>query len=265
MVVHMNTERIAIKTQDNVILDAVITRVGGYPGAPWIILAHGITVDREEEGAFTSLARHLADSGFHSIRFSFRGHGKSSLHSSQMTISGELLDLQAVIDCVLKTEGRIATVVGASFGAISVSLLAKYLEPQIQCLVFWNPVMDLSKTFINPTTPWGIKNFQGNNIKNLYRDGVLRIDRRFEVGIAFREELHQFQPMEILLQTKTPLLIAHGDCDTFVPIATSEEVANLRKETKLLRIQGANHGFHTRKSERLVISETIAFILSNHR
>lgn len=265
VVLDMKIERVAIKTQDDVTLDAVVTRLDGYEDAPWVILAHGISVDREEMGTFAVLARNLADAGFHSIRFSFRGHGKSSLHSSQMTISGQLLDLKAIVDWVIQAKGRIAGVVGASFGAVSVSLLAKYLEPRIQCLIFWNPVMDLSKTFLNPTTNWGIKNFHYDKVKNLHRDGVFQINRTFEVGVVFWEELHHFQPVEALLRTTTPLLIAHGDQDSFVPFAISEEVAKLRQETTFLRVEGANHGFHTRKSERVVIDETIAFILSNYK
>ena len=42
-----------------------------------IVLCHGITVDKDEGGIFTELARKLAEAGFTVFRFDFRGHEES--------------------------------------------------------------------------------------------------------------------------------------------------------------------------------------------
>ncbi len=54
-----------------------------------IILCHGITVNKEEGGIFTNLAKKLAKVGFAVFRFDFRGHGESEGDSINLTVTGE--------------------------------------------------------------------------------------------------------------------------------------------------------------------------------
>lgn len=255
----MSSSQTRIKTPDGVQLDT-ITVTPQRADAPWVVLAHGITVDREEEGAFAHLASHLTDRGYGSVRFSFRGHGQSSVPSSEMTISGEASDLKAVVDQTLAKRGRIAAIVAASFGAVSTSLLARYLESRVSCIVLWNPVLSLRDTFTRPKTSWGRKNFSGHNIKNVFRTGAFRIDGEFQVGVVFWEELHHFKPAATLAKTATPLLILHGDHDTYVPFGVAKHFAKRRPNTEFIAVVGSDHGFPTARSERFAIDQSVKFI-----
>ncbi len=89
----MSIHEITIKTEDQTVLGATVVNAASA-SAKWVVLVHGITADRHEEGTFTVLAEKLETAGFHSIRFDFRGHGKSLIQSGAMTVAGEMLDLK---------------------------------------------------------------------------------------------------------------------------------------------------------------------------
>ena len=59
-----------IQSADGVLLDAALKRPNGKQRA-FAVLAHGITVDRDEEGTFVDLAHLLAQNGIASLRFSY--------------------------------------------------------------------------------------------------------------------------------------------------------------------------------------------------
>ncbi len=253
------SEDVTIHTPDGVALDATIVRAAAS-GARLIVLVHGITVDKEEEGMFRRLATALAGAGFDSLRFSFRGHGHSSLLSVDMTISGEMTDLKSVVGYAESRLGGVHAAVASSFGAVSTSLLGKYLQGRIQKLVLWNPVLNLDKTFIHPSVSWGVKNFTGKNVVDVYQDGSFLIDDEFRVGLVFWEELHNFRPDLALTSTDFPVLILHGDQDTYVPFATSAELARSRPRTDLINVASSDHGFSTPEAERFAIERTVDFL-----
>ncbi|PIV37516.1 hypothetical protein COS31_04240 [Candidatus Roizmanbacteria bacterium CG02_land_8_20_14_3_00_36_15] len=59
-----------------------------------IVLAHGISVDKDEEGGnFIKLANLLSGAGYAVFRFDFRGNGESEGDPRKMTIKEEVDDL----------------------------------------------------------------------------------------------------------------------------------------------------------------------------
>ena len=80
---------IRLTVADGVSLDAVVEKPLSdlYRGV--VVLAHGISADLEEDGRFGPLAHELAGQGFASVRFSFRGHGRSDGEQQQVTIAGD--------------------------------------------------------------------------------------------------------------------------------------------------------------------------------
>src|SRR3989344_8533996 len=67
-----------------------------------IVLAHGITADKNESGTFIDLANSLQSNGFAVFRFDFRAHGESEGKPIELTIGEELKDLQAAMGEVTK-------------------------------------------------------------------------------------------------------------------------------------------------------------------
>lgn len=153
----MTMTPIHVAASDGVELDAIIHQQDGR-FRPTVILAHGITVDMDEGGMFVRLADRLARAGFTTVRFSFRGHGRSGGTQRGATIAGEMLDLDAFVGHARANYPSPLAVVAASFAAVPVALSLPYLH-DLAALVLWNPVLDLRRTFTQPELPWGVDNF----------------------------------------------------------------------------------------------------------
>ncbi|WP_027528693.1 alpha/beta hydrolase [Bradyrhizobium sp. Ec3.3] len=248
-----------IRTCDGIDLSATIVE-SKTEGRHWCVLAHGITADKEEEGAFERLAMDLSQSGVNSIRFDFRGHGQSSGSTEGMTIAGEMLDLEAVIRFVEAKKPAALLLVAASFGAVSASLLSAFLDRRVRAVVYWNPVLDLEWTFLKPTLPWGVKNFGADKVARVYSDGYFTIDGSFKAGHVFWAELRMQRPMDALLKSGFPLLIVHGDKDSYVPYEASKSAAELRPKTSLITIDNADHGFSLADDEERARVSTVDFL-----
>lgn len=237
-----------LESLDRVALDAAFHPAGDDARGA-VLQAHGITADMDEGGMFVRLAQRLSEGGFDVLRFSYRGHGRSGGTQQGVTISGEMLDLQAAIDA-LETRSRAPlTIVAASFGAVSACLLLPYYQHRLRALVLWNPVLDLRRTFVHPELPWGQRNFGPEARRELVESGRFLLDGTFELGRALYEEFLAFDPLDSFLRSRVRAAIVHGDRDTSVPYDVSKDAAARRPACDLITIDGAEHGFDPDKEE----------------
>lgn len=229
-----------------------------------IIFSHGITVDKEEDGIFTELARKLSEAGFAVFRFDFRGHGESEDNSVNMTITGEMKDLEGAVR-LLQTNGyKKFGILGASFGGGAVSLFNQGHPELVKALVLWNAVIDYSEN-INPTLPWTKKYWGKPAFERAEKFGFTEIgSRKFRIGKGLMEEIKVLKPFRQLLNLEIPMLFVHGDKDTYVPVTDSVKYASLMKNAELKIISGANHGFHdVPKHAKQADRVTVEFFLKN--
>lgn len=225
-----------------------------------IILAHGLTVDKDEEGIFIELAELLKNNGYAVLRFDFRGSGESDGKSVDMTISGDLLDLKAAVD-EAKTNGyQKLGLLGASFGGGIAVLYTANNPALLQCLCLWNPVLNYDHVFIHPTSPWllGSKDRIKTDLQN---KGWTEIgSSNFPVGKKLYDEMERIFPYEILKKILLPTLIVHGDKDYYVPIEDSIKYVTTLKNGKLITIKDGQHGFQaTKDSRNKSTQETLKF------
>lgn len=96
-----------------------------------VILSHGITTGKEEDGTYTHFAEEVLGPHFDSVRFDFRGHGDSKLPPKDMTIAGEVLDLMAVFRWARENGYKTVSHLATSFGA-SITLLAAPTSPRVE-------------------------------------------------------------------------------------------------------------------------------------
>lgn len=211
---------------------------------------------------FVRLAEQLAAVGFDVVRFSFRGHGGSGGTQRGVTIAGECLDLQAVIEWTRVRFAGPVSVVAASFGAVSTLMSLSWLGDRLHRLALWNPVLDLRHTFLEPELPWGIANFGTAQQKALQDVGFLVVDGEFELGRVLFEEFARYRPVDEFLAASVPALIVHGDRDAAVSYSIAAEAAKGRPDTLLHTVAGSDHGFDSRDREDEAISVTATWLIA---
>ncbi|MFB3896276.1 MAG: alpha/beta hydrolase [bacterium] len=248
-------ENIKITSIDGIILEAAIHYTQQDSPHGCIILAHGITANMDA-GIFVRLADRLTKNGFHVLRFSYRGHGKSGGTQRGMTIAGEMQDLLAVIDFASERFKQPTAILAASFGAVSTCLLIPDMNKQIRGIALWNPVLDLKRTFIHPELPWGEKYFNNEKVVKLMSDGFILLNGTFEFGRVLWEEMKWYEPNRYFLESSIPSMIVHGDRDTCISYAIAREAAQKSQHCDFYTIAGSDHGFGERTAEAEVIDIT---------
>jgi pimeloyl-ACP methyl ester carboxylesterase len=263
-------KKIVFKTKDGLTLTGIWDLpTGGTNKA--VVLAHGITVDKDEGGVFVKLAEALVQKGFAVFRFDFRGHGESGGKSIELTVSGEILDLEAAMSEVKASGNRKEFqeyigkgfdeigLLGASFGGGSSTLYTSKHQKEIKCLCLWNPVLNYEHTFLNPTVPL-IREKKEHMAKDFIEKGWTAMgSRKFVVGKILFEDMAKYEPFKTLKDIHIPALIVHGAKDTKVPYEDSVEYVKFLPEGKLVSLEDSEHGFHQPWETEKAIKATVEF------
>ncbi|WP_394617398.1 alpha/beta hydrolase [Lentzea sp. JNUCC 0626] len=256
----MNMQRVHLASLDGVHLEAALHRAPANSRGT-VVLAHGITVDMDEGGMFVRLADQLAHNGFDALRFSFRGHGNSGGMQAGTTIAGEVLDLQAAVEHARRELPGPLSIIAASFGAVSTSLSLPWLQHEVERVVFWNPVLDLHRTFVEPELPWGEKNFNREQQEHLSAHGFLLIDGEFRLGRIMFDEFSRYQPAQEFVRDTRPALVVHGDLDSYVSYSIARDAAAARANCDFRTVVGSDHGFDSREREDEAITVTVDWLM----
>lgn len=256
-------KKIFFKTSDNLTLCG-IWHTPANDTKKAVILAHGITVTKDEDGIFTELAEMLERANIAVFRFDFRGHGESEGKSVDMTISGELLDLHAIVNEVGKDNYESVGLLGASFGGGIAALFAKDYQTQLQALCLWNPCLNYDHIFINPTLPW-ISDRNAVRKKEIETQGWTTIgNRKFVIGKNLYDELYKTFPYEAAEHIIIPTCVIHGTKDTIVPYEDSELYTKSFMNGEFISIVDGAHGFkEPQKQREEVLHKTVQFFLKN--
>jgi pimeloyl-ACP methyl ester carboxylesterase len=222
-----------------------------------LVLAHGITSDKDEGDVFVKAASALVAQGYTVLRFDFRGHGESKGRSNDMTLTGEFLDLIASIRRVNNSDSKSQVgVLAASFGAGPTLMFASIYQTILSAIVLWNPVLDYEKTFLKPKSAWAGSYFNDAGYRSLRSKGYLMLDD-FKIGKTLVEEMSSIRPFLLLKQASCPILTIHGDHDSKVPYEVSKEYATCSAGNDFVTLEGADHGFPTIKDLETAIEKSI--------
>lgn len=222
-----------------------------------VILSHGITTNKDEDGTYTRFAENYLAPDFDSIRFDFRGHGDSKMPTHEVTIAGEILDLMAVIRWARSQGYRRLFHLATSFGA-SVTLLvaSRFSIRDMSGVVFWNPVVSYENTFINATVEWARDFFDQQDVTELaYRRGTPIPETNFLIGPRMTMELLNLKPDQTRWPSDVRLLVIHGDQDTSVPHSDAKKYCDHNRNVADFRsLPGVDHGFDERLDEAFLIT-----------
>lgn len=223
-----------------------------------IILAHGITVDKDENGVFIKLAELLKDNGFAVFRFDFRGSGESGGKSVDLTVKGEVKDIESAINEVKNAGYTHIGLLGASFGGSAAILYSSKHKGQLKCLCLWNPVLNYDHCFLHAVTDW-VKDKVGHMRLDFEEKGWTTLgSAKFVIGKQLFDEMEKLYPYKELKKIKTPITILHGTEDKHVPYEDSKQYSEGVAE--LVTIVGASHGFHEKgRIQQEAFQATLAF------
>jgi len=239
----MKEEKIVFRNEDGTDLVGILATPENAT-KKCIILCHGISVNKDEDGIFVELSEKLVDKGYAVFRFDFRGHGESGGRSIDMTITGEQDDIESAVTCMGKRGFTSFGLLGVSFAGGPASLYTAAHPEKIKVLVLWNALIDYATTLV-PNTTWGKASWGQPAIDRVNRLGYTEIGTgMFRVGKKLLEEMGTLEPWKALVDLDTPVLFVHGNKDTYIDYHESMKYSLLIKNAELEIIKGAEHGFH---------------------
>lgn len=238
----VSEKTVTYRSGDRTRLEGTLRRVQSQRGA--VVLAHGLTTDRDEYGGFYArLADALADAGIASLRFDFRAHGASGGEPAELTLTGGTLDLRASIDRLVEAVAPGALgVVGTSFGVPPACLTAGAHPGRIDTMVLLSPLLSFEATYLDP--PDGFAPLLTTDAKReLEERGALTRPDGFEFGATLVEEFHLLEPFRFLRRAETPVLTVQGAADEAVPPSASRTHGAPTPDSEYVEIPGVGHGF----------------------
>lgn len=140
-----------------------------------VLLVHGITVTREEDGFYTEFARRLDKLSATSLRFDLRCHGSSEGKYEELTLFGVINDIDsAVKEIRKKIPSEIPlTIIAASFGGgLSAYWASEHID-KIHSLVLLNPLLDYGRRMLFPKPFWNNGKLSPEGIETLKKQGWL--------------------------------------------------------------------------------------------
>lgn len=253
---HINFE-----SSDYITLDAELRE--NYTAKAAVLMLHGINSDKDEEGLFVRLSSDLPNEEYNIFRFDFRCHGNSD-NNNQMTIQGETEDFLNALSFIIQRWNIPVYVVAASFGAVSLLNSVNYeLFRYIKGVVLLNPVLDLQHTFFQSPFEWPKQSFNEDSYKKMEMQGYFLLDNGVHINVDLFNELVEKKPFLNLCQINVPVLLIHGDADTYVSYEKSLFYSKFIQKCDFVTVKNANHGFGNRIHEDYVRSTICSWIKEN--
>ena len=224
-----------------------------------ILLVHGITVTREEDGFYTEFAKKLDKLSSTSLRFDLRCHGSSEGEYENLTLSGVINDIDAAVkELQKKIPSKIPlTIIATSFGGgLSAYWASEHID-KIHSLVLLNPLLDYGKRMLFDKEFWNDE-ISDKYIKILNNQGWLP-HGDFKMGHNLINELIYIKPYEKIAKLTIPILTIHGNNDKMVSFDIAKKYCKQNNNRTFVEIDGADHGFTSPGDDDLTHTDTTFF------
>ena len=237
---------------------------------PAVVLVSGSgPTDRDEFVAgipiFAQLANALADAGYLVVRYDERGAGQSGGRQESATIEEFAIDARAVVAYLMKQRdvdpkrislvgygegGWIALVVGAREQRIAaIGLIATPSTPGTELVLEQQRLM-----FEGSSTSPAVQQSAVEQQKKILEAVVsgkgweeFNTDMRKRVDTPLYRSFLMFEPAQVIVKTRQPMLVMHPMLDREVPAYHGEQLAQLARSrqraraTEFVQLAGVNH------------------------
>jgi uncharacterized protein len=232
-------------------LDGTTLR-GWYLPAPrptgrTVVIAPGISDNRQAGGITLGLAPPLLSAGFDVLAFDFRAEGESDGDTQSFGVR-EQDDLLGAVAFARNRGARHVAVVGYSMGGVS-AILAAARSPEIEAIVADSAFADLRTTIERRMQSIGFPQF-------------LAPYGRFLYGALSGTDPASAVPLDVVRTiAPRPMLFIAGTADSFVPATDTEDLASRAGPSAALwLVPGAEHVGSFAADPARYIARVVAFL-----
>jgi alpha-beta hydrolase superfamily lysophospholipase len=225
------------------------------------LLVHGITVNREEDGFYTELAKRLSSIGTASLRFDLPGHGSSQGSYEKLTLTKVISAIDTaykeICTNLLPNDFPLSIIASSFGGGLSACWVAK--NPNVvRTLILLNPLLEYDRHMLFSKPYWNNGKLTTKGNETLDNQGWLP-HGDFRMGKEMINDLLFIKPQKIMQSLKIPVLTIHGDLDSVVSFDAAKKYSATNKNSSFVTIHGADHGFSYPDDTGFTHPDTIKF------
>jgi putative redox protein len=200
-----------------------------------VVVCHGLSGGKEGRGRAIEMGKELTGRGWSSLLFDFAGNGESEGVFKDLTLSGQIDDLNRAVDwCLDQGFTRIITH-GRSFGGTTVICQAAH-DRRVSGVCTWAAPTDLHRLILGIVDPT-----QSDEEDLALGKGTetVRLKKNFLSDL----EKYDLTVYSAMISPR-PFLVIHGTADLSVPPMEAITIYNAAEQPKRLAlIEGADHQF----------------------
>ncbi len=225
-------------------------RATSLAGRPTVVLCHGM--ESTKEGTkHQALAARLTALGYACLRFDFSYVGESEGRFEDLTISGEVADLEGACGFVRDCGAGPLALVGSSLGG-TVALLYAAGDHDVRALV----------TIAAVSRPLGIVERLGPARIARWRETGWREEATGRLRRDFLDDLDRHDVLGAAAALGAATLVTHGDADDVVPVADAYALHAALRDPKALAVTpGCDHRYSDPAHLAALLDATVEWIV----
>ena len=232
---------------DGKLITGDITFEDKNPNTPIILFIHGFK-GFKDWGTHHLVASYFAANGYRFVKFNLSHSGISADHPKDVTdmeafanntFSKELYDVNAVLDYIEKAYGKETqvNVIGHSRGG-GLAIIEAAMDLRIKRLITWSAISSFNSLW---------KREQEEDWRKTGKIFVTnaRTKEQMPLNVSllkdFEENERTLNIIDAAKRINIPWLIIQGDDDVNVPFENAQKLADANPNSRLVKIEGANH------------------------